>query len=296
MPRQLAAVDLAVQAARVDDGADVADAEIVDERDLAGLDVDLDFREADDERVGVAVARVVVLGDAHQAEAGQRGRRRLGDRVDVLGHLVAVELAAELDRAAAPPARRSARGRDCRGDRRARCRARSRRAMPPRSLAAISCSFRFASIAPAWFARVIACVVWLPTERQVQGRPLLVSPQMTSTFSHGMSRTSAATRAQVDHRMRAEVADAGLHVQLAVGPDRHQAVEADRPGAVRADGDADAAHLRCRCRCPRAPCARPSLKSSAPRSSASFTNALVTWRPLAVRAAAGRRAPCPPAR
>ena len=36
---------------------------------------------------------------------------------------------------------------------------------------------------------------------------------------------------EIDHRMRAEIADAGLHVQLAVGPDRHQSVEADRAGA-----------------------------------------------------------------
>ena len=49
---------------------------------------------------------------------------------------------------------------------------------------------------------------------------------------------------EIDHRVRAEIADAGLHVQLAVRTDRHQAVEADRSGAVRSDRDADAAHLR----------------------------------------------------
>src|SRR5688572_6386352 len=42
----------------------------------------------------------------------------------------------------------------------------------------------------------MACVVWLPTDRQVHGRPLLVSPQLTTTFCHGISRTSAATRAR----------------------------------------------------------------------------------------------------
>src|SRR4029077_20435873 len=44
-------------------------------------------------------------------------------------------------------------------------------------------------------------------------------------------------------RVRAEIADTGLHVQLAVRTDRHQAVESDRSGSVRADGDADAAYL-----------------------------------------------------
>src|SRR5215468_8159676 len=44
--------------------------------------------------------------------------------------------------------------------------------------------------------------------------------------------------------MRTEIADAGLDVQLAVRPDRHQAVPTDRSSAVRSDGNADAAHLR----------------------------------------------------
>jgi hypothetical protein len=44
--------------------------------------------------------------------------------------------------------------------------------------------------------------------------------------------------------MRAEVADAGLHIQLAVRPDRHQTVVADRAGAMRANRHADAADLR----------------------------------------------------
>src|SRR5262245_27995035 len=48
---------------------------------------------------------------------------------------------------------------------------------------------------------------------------------------------------KVDARVRAEVADARLYVQLAVGPDRHEPVEPNRAGAVRPDGDADAADL-----------------------------------------------------
>jgi hypothetical protein len=40
----------------------------------------------------------------------------------------------------------------------------------------------------------IACVVWLPTDMQVHGTPFEVSPQTISTLSHGIARTSAATR------------------------------------------------------------------------------------------------------
>ena len=49
---------------------------------------------------------------------------------------------------------------------------------------------------------------------------------------------------RVDDRVRAEVAGARLHVELAVGPNRHQAVVADRVAAdERADRDADSPHL-----------------------------------------------------
>src|SRR6059036_3372379 len=44
--------------------------------------------------------------------------------------------------------------------------------------------------------------------------------------------------------MRAEIPDARLHVQLPVGPNRHQAVETDRSRPVRTDGHADPPHLR----------------------------------------------------
>jgi hypothetical protein len=43
------------------------------------------------EAVGDAVARVGVLGDAHQPEAGERGGRLARHRVDVVGKLVAVK-------------------------------------------------------------------------------------------------------------------------------------------------------------------------------------------------------------
>jgi hypothetical protein len=46
------ALDLREQAAGVDHRPDVADAEIIDQRHLSGFDIDLDFRKADDERIG----------------------------------------------------------------------------------------------------------------------------------------------------------------------------------------------------------------------------------------------------
>jgi hypothetical protein len=65
---------------------------------------------------------------------------------------------------------------------------------PPRVVAAISWSFRVASIATAWAARVIACVVWLPPETHVNGRCFAVLPHTTSHLSQGTPRTSAAAR------------------------------------------------------------------------------------------------------
>ncbi len=47
----------------------------------------------------------------------------------------------------------------------------------------------------------------------------------------------------VDHRLGAEVADAGVHVHVAVGLDDEQAVESGRAADETADRDADAAHL-----------------------------------------------------
>src|SRR4029077_19284768 len=47
----------------------------------------------------------------------------------------------------------------------------------------------------------------------------------------------------VEHRVRAEVADARLDLQAAVRLDDEQAVESDRAARVRAHGDADAARL-----------------------------------------------------
>src|ERR1035438_8809110 len=62
--------------------------------------------------------------------------------------------------------------------------------LPPSFFAAISWSFFLASIAVAYAARVIACVVWLPPETQVKGRFFDESPHITSHFSRSEEHTS----------------------------------------------------------------------------------------------------------
>ena len=66
--------------------------------------------------------------------------------------------------------------------------------LPPSLRAAISLALAMASVAAACAARVIACVVWLPPETHVHGRCCEVSPQATTTFSHGTPSISAAGR------------------------------------------------------------------------------------------------------
>ena len=240
-----AAEDLAAEAARVDHRADVGDRGVLDEPHGAGLDVDFHFGEADHVGVGLAVVRIGVLGHAHQADAGQRRRRRLGHRVDVAGQLVAVVGAAERDgagrrlrqRQAARPARR--------GGRRARRRPRSPRAGRRDRAAAISRSLRIASCAAAWLARVIAWMVWLPSDVQVHGTCLLVSPQTTSTFSHGTSRISAGTRATSMTEWVPRLPAPDCTTSRPSGRMRQQAVVVDRVAAdERAHRHADAAHRR----------------------------------------------------
>src|SRR5207302_8628299 len=68
-----AAENLAVQAARVDDRADVGHRQIVDDARLARLDVHFHFSEADDERPRIAVMWIRILRDAHQPESCERG-------------------------------------------------------------------------------------------------------------------------------------------------------------------------------------------------------------------------------
>src|SRR5262249_38478891 len=48
---------------------------------------------------------------------------------------------------------------------------------------------------------------------------------------------------EIEKGMRAQIADTALDVQLAVWPNRQQAIMADRSRRMRADGDADAPHF-----------------------------------------------------
>src|SRR6187549_3141611 len=82
--------------------------------------------------------------------------------------------------------------------------------------------------------------------------------------------------------MRAEIADARLDVQPAVGTQGHETVESDRPCTMRADRDANATHLRA------APLPRVGLPLVPPEGRFSLVQRFVDERarealPLAVR-------------
>src|SRR5262245_39680865 len=96
-PEIEAAPDLCKKAARMDDRSDVANAEHIYESDAARFDVDFDLGETDHERIGGAIARMVVLGHSHQTQTGERGRGPLGHRIDVFRDLMAVVRAAQLN-------------------------------------------------------------------------------------------------------------------------------------------------------------------------------------------------------
>ena len=175
--------------------------------------------------------RIIVLGHSHQPLAGERRGRSHGEFVDVLRQLVAVVNSAQLDRVlgglrqshagAAAFAEHALVGdfiilglsaKIFRGDLLQLLLARP---SPPRDA-----------------ARVIACVVWLPPETQVHGRFFAELPQVISHFSHGTPSISAATRWTSLHRFRAEIADARLDVDLAIGLDHEKPVETDRAADV----------------------------------------------------------------
>ena len=79
---------------------------------------------------------------------------------------------------------------------------------------------------------------------------------------------------RVAERLGAEVADARVDVHAAVRLDDEQTVEAGRPGDERADRDAEPRTF-VPFRLPLRAFRSSQLNSSAPLSSASFTNALV---------------------
>ena len=189
----------------------------------ARLDVDLDFGEADDERARLAVARVVVARGGDQSLAGQVLHRRLRPVVHVLRRLVAVVLAAELDRFLRRPARTS-----CCGRRRTRGRRPpdSSPGLPPSVFAATSW-ISFFAVGADGVRRARHRVRGLAAARRAGPRQVLArvaEDDLALLPRHAEDVRRDAMH--VEHRVRAEIADARLNLHLAVGTDDQQAVEA----------------------------------------------------------------------
>ena len=218
--------------------------------------IDFDFGEAGDEGVRDAVARVVVARDAHQPLTGERRRRRLRERVDVLRQLVAVVLAAELDRLLRRLRERHAAARAATRARWRRCSARVCRRGSSRQSPAASSSRRSPA---ACAARVIAWVVWLPPDTQLHGRFLPVLPQVTSHFSHGMPDHLGRRRdgtSLIDSVPRLPMPD-WMYIRPSGLMTNRPSKPVD-PATKRAHRHADAADLRALPLAAAAPCARPS--------------------------------------
>ncbi len=227
---------------RIDDRADVGHAEVIDERRLAGLQVDLDLRKAGDERVGRAVARVGVLRHAHQPDACQRRSRGLRRRVDVLGQFVSIVASAEGDGAS----RRLRIGQAAPGA-----------AAPEHPLAAKLVFVRTAAeIAGGDLLELPSCVHGARVVRarhRVRGlaahREAGVGKRAIGAAPHDLhpvprhGQQFCRDTCEIEHGVRTQIADTALHVQPAVGTDGHQAVVSDRPRRVRADRDTHAADL-----------------------------------------------------
>ena len=94
-------------------------------------------------------------------------------------------------------------------------------------MAAISCSFFFASIPAAWAARVIAWIVWLPPLGHVHGRFFDVSPKAISDLLPRHAEDLGRHAMAVADRPGSVIADPGLDVEAAIGLDHEQAVEPD---------------------------------------------------------------------
>src|SRR5690606_8942982 len=94
-----AAPDLRGKPLRMNHRARIRDADVIEDLEFARLDVELDLDEARRERRNRAGEREVVLRDADEPRAGDSGRRGLRHIVQIVRHLVAREPAAELDRA-----------------------------------------------------------------------------------------------------------------------------------------------------------------------------------------------------
>src|SRR6516165_3059765 len=239
-PQHRSAEELPFQAPRIHDNADVADRGVLEDLEMTRLGIDFHLGEANDIRLRRGpISRIGVLRRSDEALAGQRFDRVLGEGVDVVCCLVAVVLPAELDgllrslREGHAPAR------------------------------------------PGHLASRDSVRLGTPAVRLRSDLPQLVDAvggHGMRRARHGMRRLAARRNAgpgeilrrvaeddvtllpryiqhvgnhavDVEQRVGAEIADARLNLNPAVGLDDEQTVEADRPAGKRTDGDTEATRL-----------------------------------------------------
>src|SRR5688572_11104390 len=233
---------LAAERGRVNDGADVAHGEKLRDRVLPGFDVDFDLSKRGGEGPRRSVALVIVLRNAHESLPGQRrgGARR--HRIDVLGQLVAIVNASELDGALG----------------RLRQRHPAAAALAVDALAAHFVVLGFPaeifrgdllqlldSVTGRRVRRARMRVYRLAAARVAAPRQMLrrIAPDdlhFLPRYADHLRRHALA----VGERFGAEIADASMDAHPAVWRDDEEAVETYRAAAIGADADADAAHLR----------------------------------------------------
>ena len=223
-------------------GAAVGDAQHVEDRDLAGLGVELDLGEGRGQARRDADARQVVLGDADQAGARDHVEAVLGDGVDVLRRLLAGELAAELDRLL----RRLSVGDRLRRIGLADHLLRSEVIVGGRAaehlggdVGQLRLGVHRRDIHGARLGRGGEAAGLVGVPGQAAAGVAALDDHIVPVVVEHVGRDPRGPRVGVG----AEIADAGMDVQLAVRRDAHHAVEAVRAGGVIALADADAGHL-----------------------------------------------------
>ena len=227
----------------MDDGAGVAPRRVVDEPDAAGLHVHLDLGEPGDERHPPPALLEVVAGDAHQPLSGEGGGRGRRHPVDVLGQLVAVVAAADVDGPLRHP----------------------REAQAHRAVAlaehALAADGVVVGHAPEVAGRDLAHLLPRVEHRRparagvrVGGRaarlqraprqvPARVAPRDVALLPGHVHALGDGAH-HVEGRPRAEVADARLDGDAPVGPDDEQPVDAGGAGREGAQRHADPGYLR----------------------------------------------------
>src|SRR5688572_17985650 len=239
-----AAQDLPAQTVRVDHGADIGDADEVDDRPHAGLDVDFDFGERRHEAVSLAVTWQVVSRNAHQPAALVRGRSGLGHRVDFLRHFAAVVNAAERDRALRRLLPRQHHAAALADD------AALVGVVAGRAAAKILGSNLGELLLEVHARRVVRAGMRIRRLAAGLNRRPWQSLRRVAPDNFGLLPREARDLADhargVERRERTEIADALVDFELAVRSKDAETVDADRTGGVGADAHANAAHLAAR--------------------------------------------------